>query len=518
MNDKHGSNYKDTSFDTKLDEKLGFFKYPIISLAIIGGISFFIRVFYFPYNVPLILDALTDYFFNATDLSILGHLTSSIAGSHMGWSVFLSFFFTTFRFDNFLDYMTLQREIAICLSTLTIIPVYFLCKRFIDRPYAIVGTAIFSFDPRIIQNSLLAVSEPLYILLLSTSFALYFSLKRKLVYISFALVGLSSVVREEGLFVFLPMIVMFYVCNRKEKKIIFKVILCATIFILFLLPTTLFKIIAYGNDGFSGRILGGVNEFAIASHNTGIFEVLKTSIENVFRLGGWSLVPIFMILLPIGLYFFIKERDIYKITILIIIIFMLVPAFYALSGNPDTRYVYPLFPLFSVIAAFTIKKAIGKNSQQSMRFVLIIGIILLASVTFLEIKKFDYEHQREAFGIAQEVVSIAKGVNAYYPEDSYIIPAELPQKWPALESSINFKTNIIPIDGFDSLSEYIKASEKNGLTHLVVDGQKNRPVFLNDIFYHKEKYPYLTEVYDSAEHGLKYHVKIFKIDYSKFGQ
>ena len=73
---------------------------------------------------------------------------------------------------------------------------------------------------------------------------------------------------------------------------------------------------------------------------------------------------------------------------------------------------------------------------------------------------------------------------------------------------------MIPTTGFDSIIEYIESSEEKGLTHLVVDGQKNRPSFLNDVFYHKEKYPYLTEVFDSSEHGFKYHVKIFEIDFN----
>ena len=106
-------------------------------------------------------------------------------------------------------------------------------------------------------------------------------------------------------------------------------------------------------------------------------------------------------------------------------------------------------------------------------------------------------------------------MNSYYPEDSYIIPAELPEKWPTLSSSIDFKTVIIPTEGFDSLTEYLKSSQKMGLTHLVLDGQKGRPLFLNDVFHNEEKYPYLIKVFDSLDHGYKYHVKIYKIEYNK---
>jgi 4-amino-4-deoxy-L-arabinose transferase-like glycosyltransferase len=414
--------------------------------------------------------------------------------------------------------MTLQRGITVGLSVLTIIPVYFLCRRFIERPYAVIGASIFAFDPRTIQNSLLGLTEPLYILLLSSAFALYFTSKTKLIYVSFALIGLASIVRAEALFVFFPMIAMFCIRNRKERKIILKTALAIAIFVLLLLPIALFRISTQGNDALTSNILQGTSQILTTSHNTGIFGFLKTATENIVKLGGWSLVPIFMILLPIGLYFFIKKRNIDKITLLVIIIFMLLPVFYALAFNPDTRYMYPLFPLFVVVSAFTIKKATGKTKRQTLFLFLIICTILVASAAFLEVKKFDYEHQREAYGIAHEVVATAGGVNTYYPESSYITPAELPQKWPALRSSIDFKMVAISPDGFNSLTKYIKSSEKNGLTYLVLDGQKNRPSFLNDVFYHDEKYPYLTKVFDSSEHGYKYHVKIYKINYEKFDQ
>jgi hypothetical protein len=501
-----------------IENRIHFILTKDVSISLILVVSLLIRILIFPFNVPLTLDALNNYFFYATDLSILGHLTSGTVGAHDGWSIFLSFFFSVFKFDNFLAYMTLQRSITVALSVLTIIPVYFLCKRFVERPYAIVGAAIFAFDPRIIQNSLLGITEPLYILLLSSAFVLYFSAKNKLSYVSFALLGLATNIRAEALFAFLPMIAMLYVRNRKEGRIILKIILAAAIFILLILPIAIFRISTVGNDAITGRIVEGTNQVFSTSHSTGTIGFLKIATENIVKLGGWSLVPIFIILLPIGLYFFIKERDRDRKTILVIIALMLLPVLYALAFNPDTRYMYPLFPLFSIIAAFSIKRIIGKHKHQNLCLVAIIGVILLVSGGFLEVKKFDNEHQREAYGIAKEVVKITNGINVYYPEDGYIAIADMPEKWPVLKSSISFKTEIIPTTGFNSLDNYIKESKIKGLTDLVVDGSKNRPNFLNDVFYHDEKYPYLVKVFDSKDSGYKYHLKVYSIDYNKFDQ
>jgi hypothetical protein len=179
------------------DKKLDFFiKNPLVSLVIIGVIGLAIRMFYFPFGVPLILDSLNAYFFYATDTSILGHLPTDFVIANNGWPIFLSFFFSIFRFDNAFDYMALQRGITISLSVLTIIPVYFLCKKFFDKPYALVGAAIFALEPRIIQNSLLGLTESLYILMISITLCLFFSSNKKITYISFAIIALASIVRS----------------------------------------------------------------------------------------------------------------------------------------------------------------------------------------------------------------------------------------------------------------------------------------------------------------------------------
>jgi O-antigen/teichoic acid export membrane protein len=497
------------------------FKYSIPTLISIVVVSLLFRLYYFPHNIPLTLDALNTYFFYATDISILGHLPTTYNIANNGWPIFLSFFFTILRFDNALDYMTLQRIISISISVLTIIPVYLLCKRFFDKSYAIIGATIFAFEPRIIQNSVLGITDPLYIFLVASALFLFFSSNKKMQYASFVIVALSSIVRAEGLFVFFPMLIMFFVNHRKERRIIVKCALALSIFILIILPMAIFRIQTEGNDSLTSRITSPANELLTAStHDSNASKLLSGAIpkvENILKFSGWSLIPIFIFFLPIGLFLIFKKRNSERISIIVIVVSMMLPVIYGFSFLPDTRYIYPLFPLFCVISVFTVKSFVERMMKNRNIFLVLIIIgILFSSGIFLDLKKFDYEHQREAFGISEYVVKITKGVNDYHPESSYVQPAELPKKWPALQSSINFTTVLIPTDGFDSLTEYIKSSEEKGLTHLVLDGQKNRPSFLNDVFYHKEKYPYLVEVFDSSEHGFKYHVKIYKIDYTKF--
>ena len=66
-----------------------------------------------------------------------------------------------------------------------------------------------------------------------------------------------------------------------------------------------------------------------------------------------------------------------------------------------------------------------------------------------------------------------------------------------------------------SILDFIKNNEKNNLTHIVTDNH-NESKILKDLFLNDEKYPYLVKVYDSIEHGYKYHVKVYKINYNQF--
>ncbi|SVB04113.1 uncharacterized protein METZ01_LOCUS156967, partial [marine metagenome] len=77
-------------------------------LIIITIVGFIIRINYFPDNIPLTLDALR-YFLLGTDISILGNLPIHYDKPNSGWPLFLSVIFQIFRFENYIDYMTIQK-------------------------------------------------------------------------------------------------------------------------------------------------------------------------------------------------------------------------------------------------------------------------------------------------------------------------------------------------------------------------------------------------------------------------
>ena len=506
-----------------LEKKLDFLaRHVPLSLLIIGVVSFLSRLNYFPYQVPLALDAF-GYFLYATDTSILGHLPTGYALPNNGWPIFVSFFFMLFHSNNFLDYMTLQRIVSISVSTLTVIPVYLLARRFFDKRYSLIGALLFAFEPHIIQNSLLGITEPLYIFLISVALFLFLCDRLKVIYLSFAVAALCAMVRYEGIFLFILLSIMFFVHFRKERKILPRYAIALGVFVLLLLPMAYVRIQTMGYDGLTSHWTAGVKASVTLSsegsstHSNSLLHFVGGGFENLTKYLGWTSLPFWIFFVPTGVYLILKERN-YKNAFLILgLIILSVPSLYAYSREiPDPRYLYVLFPSYSVISLFTIRKIIERTRNWNLLLVLTACAVLISCAAYLDIKQYNYGHQLEAYNTDKFIFKTATGVNDFYPEDSYLSPSGLPDNWPVLKSALPPQTQKISTSGFNSLQNYIKNSRANGLTHLVVDDQQARPNFLNDVFYHEKKYPYLIKIYDSTDFNYKYHIKVYNIDYDKF--
>ena len=136
----------------------------LLFLLIIGFIGFFIRLYYTPFELPLVNDALF-YFLYASDINQLGHLPNDWAPVNNGWPGLVGIFFYILPSEsNVIAFMTAQRILAITISSITIVPVYFLCKKFFKPKFAVLGATLFVLDPRLIQNSILGITEPSYFL------------------------------------------------------------------------------------------------------------------------------------------------------------------------------------------------------------------------------------------------------------------------------------------------------------------------------------------------------------------
>ena len=528
-------NKKIESFEKNNSEQknpLKFIQNPILILATIGIIGFFMRIYYFPYEIPLTHDSLL-YFWYSIDFSITGDFPS-VTDTELyhfpnnGWPIFLTVFFSVFESDNYLAFMDLQRYVSVSISVITIIPVYLLCRRFFNKTLSLVGPAIYVFHPLIVNNSLLGVTEPLFILLVTLSLYLFLSKNYKVIILSFIVVALFSLVRYEGMILFIPLSVLFILRHRKEHNFIFRYLLLAGIFILILLPVAYIRSETIETDGLISNILSGSGYFATSITSNSVLsddgsgkEPLTLGFTNLLKFFGIVSLPYLLFLIPYGFFKIFKEKNYLNYTLIVIGITVILPAFYAYSRDfQETRYLLVLIPILSVVSIFGIQKITELTKKHKIILVTIFLLILFSSYIYLDNQKIDYNYERNAFDFAKIVYEKTDIINSYHPEDGYLRPviADFSETFPKVKELMPKPIMIIQAGNFSSVTEFIDLYRDENLQYIVADDKKDRPEFLQEIYTDEKKFPYLNKVFDSDSNGYDYNVKLFFIDYEKYDE
>jgi len=484
-----------------------------------------VRIFFYPYDLPITHDG-DNFYSYALDTAILNSLPTDYTLPNNGWPVFLSLFFGIFHFDSALEYMDLQRILSMGISVGTVIPVYFLCRKFFSPILSLIGCILFGFSPQIIQNSFLGVTEPLYIFLITISISLFLSKKPKLVYCSFWIIALASIVRYEGIVLLIPFSIMFFGKFENKKRYIPKYFFVILICILILLPIAYLRIETTDNDGFSNVIKGPQYIINVSSsdveenYHKNIFDFIKDGINGMFKYLGWSLIPYFIILIPFGIMKIFRNINYNKKTIILISAFLLIPAFYAYSREfQDGRYVFVMYPIFALISLYLIEFFMKKINNVKWISVGIICITVCSSILVINDQLPDYNYEREYLDIAYFIYYNTGTVNNYYPGTNYLnfvkydvddFP-KLSTDFPLMRDS---KIIVDPESNTaSSVLEYLELQKNTNLTHIITNGNNADPNILNKIFSNEEDYPYLEKIFDSKERGYQNHVKVFKINF-----
>lgn len=518
-----------SSLIVKIEKKITFFTdNPIVSLLIIGIIALIIRLSFFELELPIRQDAHA-YFWYAIDMSILNYFPVS-AHANDGWSMVLSGIFSVFNFNTYLDYTILQRIATIVISVLTIIPIYYLCRKFFQPSYSLLGAALFIFEPHLIQNSLLGLTEPLYIILGVSSLSLFLSENKKLMYCSFGIVAWATLVRAEGIILFGILSILFFIFNKRDKKIIGKFFIAISIFIIIFGSMTVIK--ADVNGGVESTAALNIRSWAIDSiineGNQTIIGVISQGVETMTKRLAQSMIPYFGLLVPFGLILIFREKNKNKILIIISLLVYLIASVKMFSIVSDLRLILILYPIFAILSVYTIQHLTQKYELKKIVLILIISACLILSIYFLYSDN-NTEYEKEAYDFANYMVNNVKVSNNFYPESGYVYGAwaSTNLEFPILSSSVKYNGPEL-LDYIEnsyeylekeakSIDEYIVLSRNQGLSHLVVDGSDKRASYFNDLFYNEEKYSYLIKEFDSVEQGYnQYKVKVFKINYDDF--
>jgi len=496
--------------------------YPsLIFVAIIGIVSFSIRMYFFPFEIPLVMDSLL-YFWYANDINILGTFPNTYDLPNNMWPTIVSVFFAMSDSNNYLDYMNIQRSIAVAFSILTIIPMYYLSRRFFGQTISILATAFIAFAPRLILNSFLGVTESLFVFLITTVLWLFLSSNKKIIILSFAVAAIFSLVRYEGVLIIIPMTIIYFVRFRRDSIDLKKYFLAIAIFVLVLLPMSAVKIDTMGYDGIFSHVNAGMS---VVTENNFLNEdpdkrkffpdlAIGSIIQNLI----WVMIPTFIIFMPLGIFYLFKKRDYKKNSLILFIIVLAIPELYAFGrGIQDFRYMLDLFPIFTLISLFAIDRISKNMEKRNLILVIIIISLIFMSAGVIKYKE-NFEHENEAYKIALETNDVFNVINNHYPEEAFrrVTVIEQHGEFPLLREEVTNHTKFLPYSNSQNIEEFINNNRSNGLEHIVVDSNPKRPDFIKDILENEEKFLYLEKIYDSKEKNYEYDFKIFKIDFKEF--
>ena len=482
-------------------------------VIVITGIGF--RLVFSHFELPLNSDNL-QYFLYATDHS-LGETVNSFKVQNTGWPLFLSFFFSIFSSNNYMDFMALQKILSIVISSLTAIPIYFLGKKFFSKELALLGSILFVFEPRIVQNSTFGISDPLYIIGITIAIVFLINSRKNFEYVSFAILGLSIAIRTEGLFL-IPAFIIIYFWQKKISKVSFgKILISLLIISIVLSGVTYHKNSENANSIFHSAELG-IKEIYISPETKQAGNPINLLIDgfiNFIKFLGWSQIPVWIVFAPAGIIILLISRNENTGIILTLLFFISLPTLYAFSFTNDTRYLFPLYPIFSILSLYFLNKIYQNKKKFSFIKIGIITGLIISSSLFLIWKDLDAENEQRMFALASEISDKEKIVNNYGYESSYTIPAALEgiQIFPTTSNKILEKTmKIVNISRINSLEEYMKKVDENGLTHLIIK-ENNGYQFFDDIFKNENNYPYLIKEHDLINKDKEIYLKIFKINY-----
>jgi len=530
------------------DPTMKIFSKPFFWLIMIFTIAIGIRVWYIPQDVPIATDGFFSFVY-ALKTVFEGNLPIGYTVTNTGWSNFLSLFFVFADTSDPLHLMGIQRTLSVILSASTIIPIFFIFRRFVDARWALLGSFLLAVEPRLLLISIEGINYSLYFFLFVLTIALFLKKTNVSLFLSFVCIACATLIRYEGLLLLIPFSIMYFL-KFKDKRSIVRFLGIIFIVMIILVPISALRIqatenycyesyfgIVCGEDGISSGIFGASMfiEKHIITENPDLDDPIDTEtglsiLDNFVYLGssnlmkflGLSLIPFFIFFIILRLGIFIKnikfpKLDFDRITILLTTCVMLLPAVYAYGrGIEEIRYVLVVIPILCILSISGISLISFKISKNNGVLIVLIMLIMASSIIFIESEKRDSIHDRESFLVSQKIVELTNVTNTFH-QDGYVKTAVLSSNWPILpEAGQNGKLvsvfQKIPTKNYNNLEEFIIDSEKSGLKYLVID--KDNELFA-DLRINPAKYPYLVKTFDSDSFDYTNQFSIYEIKYEK---
>ena len=495
-------------------------------------IGFTLRLYYIPYQIPIDFDGI-DYFAYTVAINKQGYFPIGYLELNFGWSTFLAPVFSVVNSNEMIELMNTQRIMSSIISVSTAIPIYFICKTFFKKNIAVLGATLFLFDPRIIENSIIGITDPLFIFFITLTIMFVFIKESKIFYLSFIFAALAGFTRYEGLLLIIPILVSFFVRKNFEKVTIIKLGIGIILFISIII---FINSTSYENTNLdiTSPLFSGTSFISnhVLTDNLNIDDdkIFHKDAENRVQLFAsnaittylmylcWIMIPILGLFIIPGVFLTKKKITKNKITFFIFFIVMSLTPLYAYGrGIEETRYFYPLIPILILFSCQFFNYVSNKWNIKKIT-IIVISISIIFSIIFLEYDKKDYEYEEEIYDVSFFIVRNAEGVNDY--QGGNLRTAALANSWPELlplneGMKMSKPVKKIQSSDYEDLKQFLEDNEKNSLTHLVIPINHKTP-FLKEIFHNEVNYPFLNKVYDSEKNQFENKIKIFEINYKLF--
>ena len=545
---------------TKIEKETITTKYVIVSLVIIASISIILKLYTMDFSFPINSDSL------AYSLAAISHTNGDFSqSSHrgVGWSVFVSIFYSLINSDNFLIYSNTIKILSVSVATSTIFLVYLLGRKFFNQKYSLVVAALFAFEPHLNYNSGFGLSEPLYHLAIIGAFYFLMNKDTKFIIPSLLLAGAVWWIRFNGITFFIILLIIYFATKRNSPNFYRNLFLAIVIFLALVSPMLSQRADQFGDPlyfAYSQYVFTGSYEkvISIEYENTatsatdyitenGLFSFIQTFIVNgIYNIMNviWKIsFPYLFILLPFGIIFSFRAFDQEKKTIFanwIFIIISLASLIITFALIPEKRYLFFIFPFLIILCTIPIQRVTEyglstfsfTKKQKNVFLVLVLITVLILSIWFtLRYEQTDPTLENEKYRFAEYVMQNFNGNSLRefggsldYLKLQYVlnsIDGFKNCKWHSTELCNYDKDNgylrIITITG-NSVEEIVRTGENYDLKYIISNEGKNEfHGFVDDIYFNEEQFPFLTKIFDSTNEGFeKLKIKVFEIDYKKF--
>jgi len=507
------------SIEIKLEKFQSITFFPLIIMMIVGAI---LRIYFTPWHLP---SNSPDAFVFMIEGLAYANGDFSNASNRFLWPGFLSLFFVFFRFDDYIGYTTVMRAVSICVSVSTIPVLYLVANHFVEKRYALMTTTFFIVEPNLIENSIFAITEPLFILLGLLSFYFVIHKTEKYLPLAFLFAGLSFDTRLNGIVLFL---LLLFVCIIKIRPIRRLRMIFPIGIGIFILVSSPHIFIPLSQDNMP------LNQFGLAintlshgstsvstydpSSNHSSFDVLKNALKNeflhIFRIS----VPYLAIFFPFGLVMALKNLDYQNKILLAVIIISLIIALPQYTVSNEYRNLFFIIPFLCILSTIGLQKFTLNIEMKNMFLVILFAGLILLSVNFL----------RERYDIDDDIIIEKDNLGKYIANNlkgkvmGHLF-LETIRNIPNVKTGTYFSNQEISVINpdirIDTVQKLMDYSIQHKIEFLVIEDtldEKHFPIF-EDVFYNEKNFPFLEKIFDSEGKGYKkVKAKIFKIDYVKY--